>query len=91
MSNIDSTFWDRAKCHEAVDLAVQFVVVSSKLRTTGRQRNRANPQVADTKDYWFLDHFVNRVKVPFGEKRRSISGTVIDIDQFKQTKTNRIE
>jgi hypothetical protein len=33
-------------------------------RTTGRQRNRANPQVADTKDYWFLDHFVNRGKVP---------------------------
>jgi hypothetical protein len=31
-------------------------------------RNLANPQVADTKDYWFLDHFVNRVKVPFGEK-----------------------
>ena len=41
-----------------------FGVVSSKPRTTGRQRNRANPQVADTKDYWFLDHFVNRVKVP---------------------------
>jgi hypothetical protein len=30
---------------------------------------------------------VKRVKVPFGEKRRSISGTVIDTDQFKQTKT----
>jgi hypothetical protein len=62
---------------------VQFGVVSSKPRTTGRQRNRANPQVADTKDYWFLDHFVNRVEVPFGEKWRSISGTVIDTDQFK--------
>jgi len=62
---------------------VQFGVVSSKPRTTGRQRNRANPQVADTKDYWFPDHFVNRVKVPFGEKQRSISGTVIDTDQFK--------
>ena len=62
---------------------MQFGVVSSKPRTTGRQRSRANPQAADTKDYWFLDHFVNRVKVPFGEKRRSISGTVIDTDQFK--------
>ena len=44
---------------KAVDLAVQFGVVSSNPRTTGRQRNRANPQVADTKNYWFLDHFVN--------------------------------
>ena len=43
---------------------MQFVVVSSKPRTTGRQRNRGNPQVGNTKDYWFLDHFVNRVKVP---------------------------
>jgi hypothetical protein len=30
---------------------------------------------------------VERVKGPFGEKRRSISGIVIDTDQFKQTKT----
>jgi hypothetical protein len=37
-------------------------------RLPGKVRNLANPQVADTKDYWFLDHFVNRVKVPFGEK-----------------------
>jgi hypothetical protein len=37
-------------------------------RLPGKVRNIANPQVADTKDYWFLDHFVNRVKVPFGEK-----------------------
>jgi hypothetical protein len=27
-----------------------------------------------------------RFKGPFGEKRRSISGIVIDTDQFKQTK-----
>ena len=27
--------------------------------------------------------FLNRVKGPFGEKRRSIPGTVIDTDQFK--------
>ena len=37
-------------------------------RLPGKVINLANPQVADTKDYWFLDHFVNRVKVPFGEK-----------------------
>ena len=43
---------------EAVDLTVQFGVVSSKPRTTGRQRNRANQQVADTKDYWFLDQLL---------------------------------
>jgi hypothetical protein len=36
---------------EAVDLAEQFGAVSYKPRTTGRQRNRTNPQVADTKDY----------------------------------------
>ena len=30
---------------------------------------------------------VKRVKGPFGEKRRSISGTVIATYQFKQTKT----
>jgi hypothetical protein len=30
---------------------------------------------------------VKRVKGPFGEKRRSISGTVIVADQSKQTKT----
>ena len=30
---------------------------------------------------------VKRVKGPFGEKRRSISGTVIVTDQSKQTKT----
>ena len=32
---------------------------------------------------------VERVKGPFGEKRRSISGIVIDTDQFKQTKTRQ--
>ena len=37
-------------------------------RLPGKVINLANPQVADTKDYWFLDNFVNRVKVPFGEK-----------------------
>jgi hypothetical protein len=60
MSNLDSTFWDWEKLHqlvyntlydEAIDLAEQCCVVSSKPRTTGRQRNRANSQVAD-KDYW---------------------------------------
>jgi hypothetical protein len=40
---------------------VQFGVVSSKPRTTGRQRNRANPQVADTKDYWSLYHLLNEL------------------------------
>ena len=30
---------------------------------------------------------VKRAKGPFGEKRRSISGTVIVTDQSKQTKT----
>jgi hypothetical protein len=34
-----------------------------------------------------LSILVERVKGPFGEKRRSISGIVIDTDQFKQTKT----
>ena len=50
----------------------QSVVYSASLkdgkRLPGKVRNIANPQVADTKDYWFLDHFVNIVKVPFGEK-----------------------
>ena len=58
---IDSTFWDWEKWNqlvyntlydEAIDLAEQCCVVSSKPRTTGRQRNRANSQVADNKDYW---------------------------------------
>ena len=61
MSNLDSTFWDREKWNqlvyntlydEAIDLAEQCCVVSSKPRTTGRQRNCANSQVADNKDYW---------------------------------------
>jgi hypothetical protein len=37
---------------------------------SGRQRNHANPQVADTKDYWwiilyyqFLDHLLNELSV----------------------------
>jgi hypothetical protein len=37
---------------EAVALVEQFGVVSSKPRTTGKQRNHANPQVTDTKEYW---------------------------------------
>ena len=52
-----------------VDLAAKFGVVSSKPRTAGRQRNRANPHVADTKDYWriilyyqFLDHLLNELR-----------------------------
>ena len=56
----------------AVDLAVRFGVVSSKLRTAGRQRNRSNPHVADTKDYrriilyyQFLDHFLNELRGRF--------------------------
>ena len=40
---------------------MQFGVVSSKPRTTGRQRSRANPQAADTKDYWFLDQLLNEL------------------------------
>ena len=53
-----------------------------------------NPQVTDIKDYWWYytvlpvpRSLAKRVKEPFGEKRRSISGIVIDTDQFKQTKT----
>ena len=79
-----------------IDLAVKFGVVSSNPRTAGRQRNRANPHVADTKDYWwiilyyqFLDHLLNELRCRFGEKCRSISGTGIDSYQFKQTKTDR--
>jgi len=41
---------------------VKFGVVSSKQRKTGRQRNRANPQVVDTKDYWFLYHLLNELR-----------------------------
>ena len=48
---------------------MQFGVVLSKPRTTGRQRNRANPQVTETKDYWwitlyhqFLDHLLNELR-----------------------------
>ena len=61
MSNLDSTFWVWEKWHqliyntlydEAIDLEEQCCVVSSTPRTTGRQRNRANSQVADNKDYW---------------------------------------
>jgi len=62
----------------AVDLAVQFGVVSSKPRTADRQWNRANPQVADTKDYQFPDHLLNKLRNRFGEKRSSISGRVIE-------------
>ena len=48
----------------------QFGVVLSKSRTTGRQRNHANPQVTDTKDYTVLPvprSHVKRFKGPFGE------------------------
>ena len=41
---------------------MQFGVVSSKPRTVGRKRNRANPQVADTKDYKFPDHLLNKLR-----------------------------
>ena len=63
----------------AVVLAVQFGVVSSKPRTADSQRNHSNPQVANTKDYQFLDHLLNK----FGENAIRI----IDTDQFKQSKT----
>ena len=33
----------------------------SKPQITGRQRNRANPQESDTKDYWFLDQLLNEL------------------------------
>jgi len=46
----------------AVDLAVQFGVVSSKPRTADRQWNRANPQVADTKDCQFPGHLLNKLR-----------------------------
>ena len=49
-----------------------YCVVFSKPRTTGKQRNRANPQVAETKDYTVLPvprSLVERVKGPFGEIR----------------------
>jgi hypothetical protein len=39
---------------EAVALVEQFGVVSSKPQTTGKQRNHANPQVTDTKEYWWI-------------------------------------
>jgi len=61
-------------------------VVSSKPHTAGRQRNRANPQVADIKDYWFLDHLLNELRCRLVKKRRPMSGTLIDTDQFKQNK-----
>ena len=54
---------------EAVVLVEQFSVVSSKSRTTGRQRNHANPQVTDTKEYWritlyyqFVDHLLKDLR-----------------------------
>jgi hypothetical protein len=54
---------------EAVALVEQFSVVSSKLRTTGGQRNHANPQVTDTKEYWritlyyqFVDHLLKDLR-----------------------------
>jgi hypothetical protein len=44
-------------------------MLSRLTRTTGRQRNHANPQVTDTKEYWqitlyyqFLDHLLNELK-----------------------------
>ena len=54
---------------EAVALVGQFSVVSSKSRTTGRQRNHANPHVTDTKEYWritpyyqFVDHLLKDLR-----------------------------
>jgi hypothetical protein len=51
---------------EAVALVEQVGVVSSKQRTTGRQRNHANP---DTKEYWritlyyqFVDHLLKDLR-----------------------------
>ena len=71
--------------------------MSRLTQTTGRQRNRANPykKIGDRYQGLLADYtvlpvprsLVERVKGPFGEKRRSISGIVIDTDQFKQTKT----
>ena len=58
-----------------LDLAVQIEVVSSKPRTTGRRRDRANPQVAD---YRFLDHLLNELRDRLAKKSGSVSGTVID-------------
>ncbi|CAC5372028.1 unnamed protein product [Mytilus coruscus] len=57
---------------EAVELAEHFEIVPSKPRTTGRQRNRANPAVVGIQDYWrftlyiqFLDHLLNELRDRF--------------------------
>ena len=78
---------------EAVDLVEQFGIVSSNTN------NRWTTKSCQTVGYRYQGLLANytvlpvprslveRVKRPFGEKRRSISGIVIDTDQFKQTKT----
>ena len=48
----------------------------------GRQRNRANPQVAYTKDYWVLDHLLNELRDRLVKTKINFWHT----DQFKQTK-----
>ncbi|CAC5389178.1 unnamed protein product [Mytilus coruscus] len=54
---------------EAVELAEHFGIIPSKPRTTGRQRNRANPAVVGIQDYrrvtlyiQFLDHLLNELR-----------------------------
>ena len=63
-------------------------------RTTGRQRkscqttgSRHQGLLADCTVLPVPGSLVKRVNELFGEKRRSIYGTVIDTDQFVQPKT----
>ena len=78
----------------AVDLAVKFGVVSSKLRTAGRQRNRSNRHVADTKDYrriilyyQFLDHLLNELRGRLVKNADRFLAQLLIPIHLKKTKT----
>ena len=68
----------------------------SRPNRTGRQRNRANRQIADTKDYWwitlyhqFLYHSLNELRDRFVENEdRFVAQLLIPIDLNKLKQEN---
>ena len=70
--------------NEAVELADQFEIPPLKPRTTGRQRNRANPAIADIRDYWrvtFPRPSSGRTKRSIGKFRGQVSCPATDSTQ----------
>ncbi|XP_060085129.1 zinc finger MYM-type protein 1-like [Ylistrum balloti] len=79
----DDTVWD-ALYDEAVTIAAEFYITPSTLRRAGIQRQRANPVVNNTKDYWkvtlylaFLDHLITELEIRLVDSEGRFKGEAL--------------